>query len=168
MTTYWYALRVKPHKEGPVSQLLYTREVEVFYPCIKVWPKNPRAAKKQPYFPGYMFVHIDLDALGVNAFSWMPGTNGLVTFGDEPAVVPDNLVQELRQRITQIEAEGGLVLDDLRKGDRVRIVHGPFQGYEAIFDAHLPGKERVQVLLAFLSRHPQPMKLNSADVEKLE
>jgi transcription antitermination factor NusG len=168
MTLKWYALSVKPHKERTVHRLLQAREVEVFCPTLTVKPKNPRAAKVQPYFPGYMFVRVDLTDLGSNALKWTPGTRGLVAFGGEPAVVPTNLIRELKHRLTEIEASGGLLLSDLKRGDRVKIIRGPFEGYEAIFDMHLPGKERVQVLLAFLSSHPQPTKLDPTDIEKLK
>lgn len=168
MAKHWYALRVKPHKERAVNKRLQEQEVEIFYPEVRVNPKNPRAAKKKPYFPGYMFLRADLDDVGANTLNWMPGTLGLVTFGDIPAVVPDNLVHELRTRLAEIEAAGGLKLKGLEPGDRVRIVSGPFEGYEAIFDTTLPGKERVQVLLAFLSSHPQPIKLDAEDIEKVD
>jgi transcriptional antiterminator RfaH len=167
MTMQWYALSVKPHKERAVHQLLNAREVEVFFPTIRVKPKNPRAAKIRPYFPGYMFVYADLRDMGRNAFSWTPGTRGLVSYGGEPAVVPPGLIQELKQRLAEIEAKGGLMRATLKKGDRVRIVSGPFEGYEAIFDMHMPGKERVQVLLAFLSSQPKALKLDPEDIEKL-
>lgn len=168
MTLQWYALSVKPHKERAVHQLLTARDVEVFFPTIKVKPKNPRAAKVRPYFPGYMFVSADLDDLGTNAFSWTPGTYGLVSYGGEPAVVPPPLIKELKQRLAELEAKGGLTQRAFKRGDRVRIVKGPFEGYEGIFDAHLPGHERVQVLLAFLSTHPKPLKLDTDDIEKLK
>lgn len=166
MSQYWYTLRVKPHKERSVYQLLQARDVTVYFPRIKVKPKNPRAAKVRPYFPGYMFVQADLEALGANAFQWTPGTRGLVTFGDIPAVVPESLVYELEKRIRQIEARGGLAAGKYKKGDQVRIVEGPFAGYEAIFDVYLCGAERVQVLLAFLSQHPHPLKLDAFQIEK--
>jgi transcription elongation factor/antiterminator RfaH len=168
MTQHWYALRVKPHKETAVYQLLQAREVDTYYPTLKVKPKNPRAARERPYFPGYLFVRANLEEVGVNAFSWLPGTSGLVAFGEIPAVVPDHLVQELKRRLAQLKVEAESVLDYLRKGDRVRIVSGPFQGYEAIFDSRAPGKERVQVLLAFLSSHPHPVKLDAADIVRLK
>lgn len=167
MSAHWYVLRVKPHKERSVNQLLQARDVQVFFPVLKVKPKNPRAAKVRPYFPGYMFVQADLEVLGTNAFSWTPGTRGLVSFGGTPAIVPVNLIDELKHRLAQIEAKGGLVLSNLKKGDRVRIVGGLFEGYEAIFDAHLPGQERVRVLLAFLSDVPQPLNLDTSDIEKI-
>jgi transcription elongation factor/antiterminator RfaH len=166
VTQYWYALRVKPHKERSVVEYLRTREVELFAPAVRVKPKNPRAAKKRPYFPGYLFVYTDLQEEGQQAFSWIPGTHGLVTFDNEPAIVPSHLIHELQNRIAQLNAQGGLEALDFKKGQRVRIVSGPFEGYEAIFDMRLSGKERVQVLLRFLSEHPQPVQLDMTDIEK--
>jgi transcription elongation factor/antiterminator RfaH len=165
VTQYWYALRVKPHKERSVVEYLQAREVELFAPTVRVKPKNPRAAKKRPYFPGYLFVHADLKEEGQQAFNWIPGTHGLVAFDDEPAIVPAHLIHELQQRIAQLNARGGVETVDFKKGQRVRIVSGPFEGYEAIFDMRLSGKERVQVLLRFLSDHPQPVQLSMTDIE---
>jgi transcriptional antiterminator RfaH len=91
----------------------------------------------------------------------------MVEFGGEAAIVPDALIWQLRKRIDAIDAAGGLVFDQLESGDTVRIKSGPFAGYEAIFDMRLPGKERVQVLLAFLSNHPHKVQLSSADIEKI-
>ena len=39
-----------------------------------------------------MFVKLDLSQDGNNVLRWTPGTKGLVRFGGEPAVVPDNLL----------------------------------------------------------------------------
>lgn len=168
MTLHWYALRVKPHKERFVYRQLRAREVDVFFPSVRVTPKNPRAARERPYFPGYIFVRADLNRLGVNNLNWTPGAHGLVSFGESPATVPDGLIQELKRRLERIRAQGGLLFDELKPGDKVRIVDGPFEGYEAIFDMRLPGRDRVQVLLAFLSRYPQPVKLHAADIEKVK
>ena len=168
MTTHWYALRVKPHKERLVHNWLDTHGIILFYPHVQVQPKNPRAAKERPYFPGYLFVQADLKELGENAFAWLPGAVGLVSFGAEPAIVPDHLIHELRERIAQIRRSGGLKLAELQPGDRVRITDGPLAGYEAIFDLRLPDRERVQVLLAFLSNFPQPVQLSAAYIEKVK
>ena len=66
MPFQWYALHVKPHKEQSVDDLLRSREMEVFYPPLKVKPVNPRARKIRPFFPGYMFVYLDLEEAGKN------------------------------------------------------------------------------------------------------
>ncbi|MCP4425972.1 MAG: hypothetical protein GY803_15880 [Chloroflexi bacterium] len=168
MSFYWYVLRVKPHKEKSVFRILQSRGLDGYCPVLRVKPKNPRAARERPYFPGYLFVCANLADIGENALSWIPGTHGLVTFGDVPAIVPPNLISEIKKRLAEIEAEGGLILDKLKKGDRIKVVSGFFAGYEAIFDTRLPGDDRAQVLLSFLSRFPQPVKLDITDIEKLE
>lgn len=167
MSDCWYALRVKPHKERMVHELLMARDIHVFFPTIKVVPKNPRASRRRPYFPGYMFVKADLGEMGLNAFSWLPGTRGLVAFGNIPALVPENLIAELKKRVAALEKRGGIPANRLKKGEKVRIVSGPFAGYSAIFDLYLSGSERVQILLAFLSNHLQPIKTDIRYIEKM-
>jgi transcriptional antiterminator RfaH len=159
-------LQVKPHKDRAVAEYLEMREIEYFAPMIRVKPKNPRSAKQRPYFPGYLFIHVNLHLEGQQAYSWLPGTRGLVSFDDEPAVVSTHLVDEIQRRLAQLNAQGGIEHVDFQKGDRVRIVSGPFAGYDAIFDVQLSGKERVQVLLRFLSSQPQPVQLDQIDIEK--
>ena len=168
MGMYWYALHVKAHKERTVHKHLRTLNIETFFPKLDVKPKNPRAGRQRPFFPGYLFVRVDLGEMGRNALRWTPGVYGLVTFGGEPAVVPERLVRELRLRLGRIQAAGELPGETFRQGDRVRVIRGPLEGYEAIFDLCLDGKQRVQVLLAFLSQHPQPVRLNKDDITKIK
>lgn len=164
MAVHWYALRVKPHKERFVTQLLSTRGYTVYSPFLHVKPVNPRSARIRPYFPGYLFFQTDLNEVGDNAFRWLPGAHGLVRYGDEAAIVPDNLIHELKNRLAAIEAAGGLVLSRIKPGDRVQITDGPFAGYEAIFDTYLSGEERVQVLLSFLgTQRPLNVTTNMID-----
>lgn len=168
MTKNWYALRVKPHKEKAVFQQLQAQDAEIYFPSISVKPKNPRSAKSKPYFPGYMFLKANLEEIGQNAFSWIPGTQGLVSFGDTPAIVPAALITELKQKLDALNKAVESNKLDIKKGDRVRITEGPFAGFDAIFDMQLPGNERVQILLAFLSNHPHTIKLSQDAIEKLD
>ena len=168
MNKNWYALRTKPHKERAVYQRLQDWDIQTYLPLVRVNPKNPRAAKQKPYFPGYLFIYTDLENVGTNTINWLPGSIGLVSFGGVPATVPENLIHELQQRLAQIEAEGGLVFSELEPGDKVRIVEGPFAGYEAIFDMRLPGKDRIQILLSFLSQHPQPVEIDVESIKKIK
>ncbi len=167
MAYHWYALRAKPRKEDVVWRQVRSEGFEVFYPRIRVNPVNPRARKLKPYFPGYMFVYTDIEQVGTSIFQWMPHTLGMVSFGGEPAYVPENLIHELRKRIEEISQAGGEVFDGLKPGDPVIISAGPFKGYEAIFDARLPGTERVRVLLVLLSNQRRvPVDLQSGFIER--
>src|SRR4030065_1632094 len=166
MTQQWYALRSKPRKEDIVWKHVHDRGYEVFFPRIRVHPVNPRSRKVKPYFPGYIFVRLDLEMLGNSVIQWMPHTVGLVSFGGEPAPVPDHLIHAIRRRVEEIASAGGEVFDGLKQGEVVRIDHGPFEGYEAIFDARLPGSERVRVLLKILSNRQVSVELDAAHIKQ--
>jgi len=167
MSKHWYAMHVKPHKERVVTRLLEARGTEVFFPCLQVKPVNPRSAKERAYFSGYLFVRADLEQEGKDAYRWLPGVHGLVTSGGETAVVQDSLIVELKAHVKALQVAGVLNLAEIKSGDRVKISEGPFAGYDAIFDAYLPGNQRVQVLLAFLSHQPQTVKIDSSAIRKL-
>jgi len=166
MPLHWYALRSKPRKEDVVWKQVRDRGFEALLPRIRVNPVNPRARKVKPYFPGYLFVRADIEAVGLSTFQWLPHSTGLVSFGGEPAPVPDHLIYAIQKRVAEIAASGGEVFDGLHPGDRVQISHGPFSGYEAIFDTRLPGTERVRVLLQFLSDRHVPVELEAAHIQQ--
>lgn len=167
MTEHWYALRSKPRKEDVVWRQLRSQEFEVFYPRLRVHPVNPRSRKVRPYFPGYMFVKADIEEIGLSTFQWMPHAIGLVCFGDEASIVPDNLIYAIQRRVDEIAEAGGELFDGLNSGDKVTISDGPFAGYEAIFDTRLPGSERVRVLLQLLNNQRQvPVELKAGQIRK--
>jgi transcription antitermination factor NusG len=167
MAMHWYALRSKPRKEDVVFRQVRSLGFDVFYPRLKVQPVNPRSRKVKPYFPGYMFVLADIEEAGLSTFQWLPHAIGLVVFGDEPALVPDNLIYEIKKRVEEIAAAGGELFDGLKSGDKVWISDGPFAGYQAIFDTRIPGSERVRVLLQLLNDRRQiPLELRGGQISK--
>jgi len=159
MTTYWYVLHSKPHKEEMLAEQLELRRIETFAPRIRVQVVNPRARKVRPYFPGYLFVRADVEKMGLSALQYVPGSAGLITFGGAAASVPDGLIQAIRQRVEEVNNAGGELFDAVRAGEIVLVHSGPFAGYEAIFDVRLPGTERVRVLLKLLQKRNIPVEL---------
>ena len=113
MPLHWYALRSKPRKEDIVWRQLHSQGFEAYYPRLKVQPVNPRSRKVRPYFPGYMFVQADIEEVGLSTFQWMPHALGLVCFGDEAAIVPENLIHAIHKRVDEIIAAGGELFDGL-------------------------------------------------------
>jgi len=168
MAIFWYAIRSKPNKEEFLAGQLDSYGIEVFYPRIRVTPVNPRARKVVPYFPNYLFVHVDLDVTNISALRWMPGASGLVSFDGEPASVPDLLIGALQKQIETLNASSQNLLNELKQGDRVLVESGPFAGYEAIFDERLPGRDRVRVLLGFLQKRQIPLELREQQIGRVK
>ena len=167
MTLSWYALHTKPNKEDFLAGQLDAHGIEVFLPRIRILPVNPRSRKVRPFFPNYLFVRVDLDTANVSMLRWMPGASGLVSFGGDPASVPDLLISTLERQVDLINASLRAATDNLRSGDAVIIQEGPFVGYEAIFDIRLPGHDRVRVLLNFLQARQVRVELHSRQIRRV-
>jgi transcription antitermination factor NusG len=159
MTLAWHVIRSKPNREDFLARELESRDVEVFHPLLRANPVNPRARKFKPYFPGYLFVHVDLEKVNSTALEHVPGAANLVSFGGEIASVPENMVQAIRRKVDEINLAGGEKTAAFKPGELVEIEQGPFAGYTAILDASLPGSERVRVLLRMLEKRELPVEM---------
>lgn len=167
MRTYWYVLRSKPHKEDFLYKHALAQGYKLFYPRIPVQRVNPRARSVVPYFPGYMFVHVDLGAVGSSTFTYMPNALGLVSFGGVPAHVDDAIVEAVYQRIETIATVGGEIFLSLNPGDPVRIISGPLAGYEGLFDTRLSGDDRVRVLLSMLNDQTLRVDMHAGQIQRV-
>ena len=155
----WYVLHSKPRYEDFLWKQLCMRKLESYYPCLRVRTVNPRARTVQPYFPGYLFVSADLDVVGISYLQWMPGSAGLVRFGEEPATISENLLLTIKQRIEGLEQTSSAKTVPFQKGDVVLVRNGVFKGYEGIFDVCLSGADRVRILLSLLGDRQMAVEL---------
>ena len=156
MSLSWYALYSKPNKENFLYGQLCHREIEVYYPRLYIQPVNPRSRKIKPFFPGYLFVNIDLNVFPISSLTWIPGVNNVVSFDHQPAMVPEEIINGIKQNVARINQDLK-VKKILQHGDPVIIQDGPFKGYQAIFDTHLDGCQRVRVLISLL--HAQHIRV---------
>jgi transcription elongation factor/antiterminator RfaH len=146
----WYVIHSKPHKEDLLWSQLRSRDLTVYYPRIRVEPVNPRARQVVPFFPGYLFVQVDLEETPLSKLMYVPGAHRVVSFDGRPATVAEDVIQALQVQITAINAGKHPKNDGLKRGDPVNIKSGPFKGVEAIFDQNLDGRGRVRILIKIL------------------
>ena len=165
---YWCAARLQPHREALALHCLGLAGYETYYPRLRDRRiRFGRTVENRPaLFLGYAFVLIQLQW---HTARWAPGTLGLIMVG--PAKVPDGVIDEIRRREV-----GGLIElappPALRRGARVRILHGPFTGHLAIF-ADMRPRQRVEILLSIgvslrptgqdHGTHDHPVKLAPTD-----
>ncbi len=168
MSIAWYAIRSKPNKEEFFWNQLMAHRIETFYPCLKGLTVNPRARRLKPYFPGYLFVHVDLDLVNSSFLHWMPGSAGLVSFDFIPASVPDSLISVIHNKVESINSLHCLPAHGMQPGDQVHILAGPFAGQDAIFDQCRTGSDRVRILIQFLRQRQIPVELPLSQVEKIK
>lgn len=161
----WYALRSKPNKERMLWIQVRRRDFEVYYPRIFVDPVDPRSRKVRPFFPGYMFVQANLGQVGASTFNYMPYSIGLVSFDNRAASIQSEVIEAIRRRVGDVTRSEDARDDRFKKGDRVIVTDGPFEGYEGLFDTRLSGKHRVRILLEILSGRSVPTKLDARYLE---
>lgn len=164
MAASWYVIRSKPNKEDFLAGQLDAYGIKVFCPSLRVRTVNPRARKVLPYFPSYLFIHVDLETISTSTLHWMPGAINLVSFDGVPAPVPDTLISAIERQVEHLNATQANLVKGLKPGDTVLIQDGPFAGYEAIFDGHISGRERVRVLLNFLQKRQIPVELEERQI----
>ena len=148
----WYLVYTKPRQEEIAFANLVRQGYGVYLPHVRQVRKRrqQRVVIVEPLFPRYLFIYLD-----THSDNWGPirstlGVASLVRFGQEPARVPEELVDYLKTR------EGGEGLhewaeQEFRSGDRVRVAEGALLGYEGILLART-SRERVVVLLDILGR----------------
>lgn len=159
MALNWHVIRSKPNREDFLTRELESRDVEYYYPRLRANPVNPRARRFKAYFPGYLFIHVDLEKVNTSSLERIPGAANLVSFGGEFSSVPENMVHAIRRKVDEVNEKGDERAAALHPGGRVEIEHGPFAGYTAILDANLPGTERVRVLLQMLAKRDLPVEM---------
>lgn len=153
MRAHWYALYTKPHREYGVQQFLLSRGIETYLPTLTARTKSSSGGRQNtPFFSCYVFAHLDLSTMALSWVNSSPGVNRLVSFGGQPAVVPDRVLQYLQQHLARVDSRDYYRGLPLRLGDRLRVTKGPLKGMEAIFDQRLSSGDRARVLVEMLGR----------------
>lgn len=163
----WYVMHSKPRKEAFLRERLRIQRIDVYLPSIRVKPVNPRARKEQPFFPGYLFVHVDLEQIPISELQRLPGSIGIVSYGGEPAYVGDALIREIQKQVEEITDSANSYVDRFGPGDLVVINDGPFATYKAMFDCRLSGQDRVRVLLELLQGQKMRLELSAKQLQPL-
>jgi len=137
-------------REPLAARQLENQGYSVFFPRRQVAVRHARRLcnKETSYFPGYIFVSLDLNADHWRSVNGTFGVKSLVMFGGRPAAAPDGFMQLLR---ASVDAQGHVSLSPrLCPGDRVTVLSGPFAELGGVVE-RLDGGARVRVLLDMVS-----------------
>jgi len=153
VTPQWYLIRTKSWSETPAETHLERQGYEVYLPRVMQPARSNGRWRDRilPLFPGYLFLRLNEDQALAPVHSTL-GVANVVRFGSRYAIVPPEVIGEMRSRV---DPDTGLhrlsVGAPWVRGMPVRVTAGPFDGLEAIFQRQA-GAERVVVLLKLLGQ----------------
>ncbi len=145
----WYAVQTLARREASAQMQLEAQGFRTFLPR---YIKTVRHARKlmtvsAPFFPGYLFVALDLGRDCWRSINGTVGAVGLIMVEGFPRPMQSGVVESL---VTCCGADGHVKLvEDLAVGQSVRMLSGPFADMMGKL-ARLDGGGRVQVLLRLL------------------
>jgi len=148
----WYVLHTKSRFENVVHDGLGKKSIEVFLPKITVRSKrrDRKAMIRIPLFPGYLFVKTDLAPESHLEVVKTAGAVRLIGSKHGPLPVPEETVDSLKIMVaTDHPVTTGY---NLKKGDKVLVVSGPFAGVSGTF-VRYGGKGRVVVNIEALGQY---------------
>ena len=147
----WHVVQTHVNGETRAALNLLRQGYEIYLPR---YLKRRRHARKidfvaRPFFPGYLFVTVDMAVQRWRSIQSTVGVSHLVTVGNEPAVLPEGIVAALKARE---DAKGFVRMAASRKfvpGDKVRVLAGVFKDSAGIFDG-VAENDRISILLEML------------------
>ncbi len=154
----WFLAATKAKQEFRAVENLKNQEIHAFCPTIKIEKiaNNKKQIIEEAVFKGYIFIQISSNDPCWHKVRSTRGIRDWIRFSGNVAKVPTNLVLDL---INAKESETIVILNKINHGDKVRILSGPFEGLEGIFQKD-DGELRAIILLNFLG------KANRITIEK--
>ncbi|MGI8422531.1 MAG: transcription termination/antitermination protein NusG [Chloroflexota bacterium] len=121
-----------------------------------------RRTVQKKIFPGYVLVEQLLDDESWFVVRNPPGVTSFVGHGNNPTPLPDSEVQAI---LKQMREEKPQVRITYNKGDRVKIIDGPFAEFLGTIDGVDDEKTKLRVLVSMFGRET-PVELDFLQVEK--
>jgi transcription termination/antitermination protein NusG len=121
-----------------------------------------RRTVQKKIFPGYVLVEMQLDDESWFVVRNTPGVTSFVGHGNTPTPLPDTEVQAI---LKQMREEKPQVRITYNRGDRVKIIDGPFAEFLGTIDTVDDEKTKLRVLVSMFGRET-PVELDFLQVEK--
>lgn len=152
----WYVIRTKPRQEDRADYNLRVLRVETFAPKLRESRCKQGTVEQvyviKPLFPRYIFARFDI-RLALRKVCFARGIHSVVSFGDGPTPVDENIIALLQSRILK---DGFVSIGEkLNYGDQVIVKYGALKGVIGIFEHETKDVDRVMMLLTAVSYQPR-------------
>lgn len=144
----WYVINTKPKKEFQVEKLFTEGGLKYYNPVYR------QEDRVRPFFPGYGFLAFDFPDQ-YQLVKYTRGIKRVVGNREGPIPIPDEVIQEIKAReiggLIELEKHGVMP----QVGDEIEVAEGPLKGIKGIFQKEIDDKERVMILLSYVSYQGQ-------------
>ena len=161
----WYAVYTRPHDETKALEHLLRQGYTAYLPRFRTRISHARRRQTvlRPLFPRYLFAGIDHASMRWRPILSTVGVADVVRTGDEPTLVPSEIVIAIREREQAGDFDRLDPRRSLQLGDLVRVTAGALEDMVGRL-VELRDQDRVVVLLELLGR-TVPAQLGAGAVE---
>ncbi|HTU65136.1 MAG TPA: transcription termination/antitermination NusG family protein [Steroidobacteraceae bacterium] len=158
----WFLVLTKPASESVATEHLVRQGFQTYYPrlALKRLSRGRWAERIVALFPRYLFIRLDPRRQGLSPVRSTRGVAGIVRFGTDATVVPDDVVDGLIQREDRQSGVHRLRDGGPQRGAPMNLVGGNLAGLDVVFEREA-GDERSVVLLSLLGRST-PVSVSNA------
>ncbi len=144
----WFVINTKPKKEFQVKRIFEEAGFNYYNPVYA------SEGKIKPFFPGYGFLFFEFPAQ-YQLVRFTRGVKKVVGNREGPIPIPEEIIQEIKSREVNGLIELAKYGDEPQVGDEVEIAEGPWKGLRGIFKKELSDRDRVMILLSYVSYQGQ-------------
>jgi transcriptional antiterminator NusG len=140
---------------------------EVLVPTEKVVEVKDGQKKTttRKVYPGYMFVQMEFDRETLFVVRSTPKVTGFIGGDTNPPPIPEDEVKRITRQVTGEEDKPKPVLN-FERGEKVRIMDGPFATMEGKVEEVNQTRAKLRVLVTIFGR-PTSVELDYTQVERL-
>jgi transcriptional antiterminator NusG len=172
----WYAVHTYSGFEDNVKLALEERIVssglkkyfgDIIVPKEDVIEKTAKGGKKKikrKFFPGYIFIRMNVNTDSWHLLKATPKVTGFVGDQLNPMPVDESEMGKIVAQITEGVKRPKAKIE-FSKGDGVKITEGPFSGFNGIINEIKPDKSKLEVLVSIFGR-ATPVELDFTQVER--
>ncbi|HCY42997.1 MAG TPA: transcription termination/antitermination factor NusG [Prolixibacteraceae bacterium] len=174
----WYVLRAIGGKEKKVKEYIETEIAnaglqeyvsQVLIPTEKVYQirNGKKISKERNFFPGYVLVEACLVGEIPHILRNIPNVIGFLgdTKNGEPVPMRQSEVYRILGRVDEMAASGEEMNIPYVVGETVKVIDGPFNGFNGIIEKINEEKKKLEVMVKIFGRKT-PLELSFMQVEK--
>ena len=174
----WYVVRaisgqekkVKQYIEVEINRLKLNDYVsQVLIPTEKIIQirNGKKIAKERSFYPGYVLIEALLVGEIPHTIKNITGVIGFLgeTKGGDPVPMRLSEINRILGKVDELTEAEGTVTTNYVVGESVKVINGPFNGFNGIIEEVNEEKKKIKVTVKIFGRKT-PVELNYGEVER--